>query len=133
MEVLVRFALCVVACCLGASVARAEAPSLVTKSYKVSVGATLTIGTFGQHNAKTCEHIGSGSIRITKYPSLGGVSTTDYQPFVLKNSISGTCIGSQQLGTKVDYLAKGAGNDNFEFDVVFNNGTMHYIVNTTNH
>ena len=119
------------ALCLLAGSAMASMPSTMRKSLSLRVGAAAWVGTFAQHS-KSCEPIGGGTINTTKAPALGEIRTTEQQPVVAKFSISGACIGSHMLGTKVDYLAKAAGNDNFEFDVVFRNGTAHYIVTTTN-
>lgn len=125
-----RLALSLTVCLLAGS-ASAFTESTVRKSVVAHLGAPTTIGTFGQHN-RSCEPTGGATINTTKSPALGEIQTTEQQPFVVATSISGTCIGSHVLGTKVDYVAKSAGADNFEFDVVFRNGTIHYIVTTRN-
>ena len=106
-------------------------PSTIKKSLNVRVGGSVSIGTFGQHT-KTCESTGGATVQATKSPSLGEIHTTELQPYVSTMSISGTCLGSHLQGTKVEYFAKSAGNDQFEFDLVFRNGTIHYFVSTTN-
>jgi hypothetical protein len=106
--------------------------TLQTKSLSVHVGGSATVGTFAQHK-KDCSPLGGGTINVTRSPTLGRVATTENSPVVTRFSISGSCIGTKQFGTRVDYLATAPGVDKFEFDVVFMNGTLHYAVTANNH
>ena len=126
-----------VAIALGliAGVATSPAAALNTlqrKSLSLRVGGFASIGTFAQHK-RDCTPLGGATINVTHPPALGRIALTENAPTVATWSITGSCIGTRQRGTRVDYFPTSAGVDTFEFDVVFMNGSVHYVVTAKNH
>jgi hypothetical protein len=87
----------------------------------VKVGETRQIGVYGAHS-KDCSRSIAPSIHIVKSPTKGSITQRESVSYIVKRSISGTCLGANLFGTAVDYTASARGHDFVTFDAEFSNG-----------
>jgi hypothetical protein len=101
-------------------------------SERVRVGETKRLYVACAHSFD-CKKSLSGEVEIKKSPSRGRLSQRCDVPYVVRTSLSHTCLGAQFLGTAVDYTASSPGPDSAEFDALFANGRLHYAVSIVNY
>ena len=115
----------------AAAPARAQQDRTFRASVQVRAGETRQIGVYGGHGRDCVTSVQPNAIQVAQAPKLGTLSQRVGVPYNARNSLSGTCVGLPFLGTAVDYTARTPGTDTVALDVVFGNGTAHWIVAVT--
>ena len=98
---------------------------------RLKVGQTGRVGTFGGHRSDCITSV-PAEIRIVTPPTRGTVSQRENVPYTAKNSISGTCLGENFMGTSVYYTASSSGSDILVLEAQFANGVARRTVSITN-